>query len=159
MSTPQPSHRPDRFELKSAVFLVLRRNNEVLLLRRANTGYMDGLYSLVAGHLDGNEPATAAVVREAKEEAGITVKPEDLTFVHATHRLTRNEPNQERIDLFFECRAWEGDIVIAEPDKCDELRWAPLENLPDNVIPIVRLILMDIRDGQAYSEFTEEIQP
>lgn len=35
----------DRFKLIPAVYLLLRQDNEVLLLRRANTGYQDGKYS------------------------------------------------------------------------------------------------------------------
>jgi 8-oxo-dGTP diphosphatase len=80
----------ERFKLIPAVYLLLRQDDEVLLLRRANTGYQDGKYSLIAGHLDGDELATEGMIREAKEEAGITIVKEDLKFVHLAHRLTRN---------------------------------------------------------------------
>ena len=63
-------HNP-RFTLIAAVHVFLRRGDQVLLLRRHNTGYMDGSYSVVAGHLDSNEEVVAAAIREAQEEAGI----------------------------------------------------------------------------------------
>ena len=44
-------HAANRFSLPSAVHLFLLRGDEVLLLRRYNTGYEDGKYSVVAGHL------------------------------------------------------------------------------------------------------------
>lgn len=146
----------ERFTLMPAVFLVLRRGNEVLLLRRAGVRYQSGKYSLIAGHMDGDELATDAAVREAKEEAGITVDPRKLTFVHVTHRLTRDDPGQERIDLFFEVREWEGEITNMEPEKCSDLTWYPLDALPEDIIPIVRMTLEYIARGVPYSEYEEE---
>lgn len=151
MNTPK-----DRFKLIPAVYLVLRRGNKVLLLRRSNTGYQDGKYSIIAGHLDGDELAADGMVREAKEEAGIIVAPKSLKLVHTGHRLSRNEVGQERIDLFFEATQWQGEVTNAEPDKCDDLSWYPLDSLPDNMLPFVKLVLTDIAHGVNYSEYTEE---
>jgi 8-oxo-dGTP diphosphatase len=148
--------KKDRFKLIPAVYLLFRRGQEVLLLRRANTGYQDGMYSLVSGHLDGDELATEAIIREAKEEAGVNVKSTDLTFVHIAHRLTRGEVGQERIDLFFETSAWGGDIINAEPEKCDDLSWYPIDDLPEDMLPLVKHILNHIANNIPYSEYTEE---
>jgi len=149
------SHK-EYFKLIPAVYLVLRRGNEVLLLRRANTGYQDGNYSVVAGHLDGDEVATQGLIREAKEEAGITVDPKDIKLVHTAHRLTRNQPGQERLDLFFEVRNWQDEVTNMEPHKCDDLSWYPIDNLPENMIPFVRRVLTDISNGVYYSEYETE---
>lgn len=146
----------ERFKLILAVYLVLRKENEVLLLRRANTGYQDGKYSLVAGHLDGDETATAGMVREAKEEAGIDIDPSKLKLVHTAHRLKRGEPGQERIDLFYELRDWQGEITNMEPEKCDDLSWFDIDNLPANMLPFIRLVLNDISQGINYSEYLTE---
>jgi 8-oxo-dGTP diphosphatase len=147
---------PERFKLIAAVYLVLRRGSEVLLLQRANTGYQDGKYGLVAGHLDGNELAPIGMAREAKEEAGITIDPKDLKLVHTAHRLTRNQVGQERIDLFFEAIKWQGEITNMEPEKCDDLSWHDLNDLPENIIPFVGLVLADIAKGVAYSGYVTE---
>ncbi|MBP6005432.1 NUDIX domain-containing protein [Candidatus Saccharibacteria bacterium] len=146
----------ERFKLIPAVYLVLRRGDEVLLLRRANTGYQDGKYGLVAGHLDGDELGTTAMVREAKEEAGIDIDPANLRFVHVAHRLSRNQVGQERIDLFYELREWQGKIINAEPEKCDDLSWFDIKDLPENMLPFVRRVLTDIAQGVNYSEYLVE---
>ncbi|MDQ3005393.1 MAG: NUDIX domain-containing protein, partial [Chloroflexota bacterium] len=52
------------------VHLLFFRQNEMLLLRRFNTGFRDGEYSVPAGHLDGGEPVMSAATREAQEEVG-----------------------------------------------------------------------------------------
>lgn len=90
-----------RFKLITAVYLVLRKGDRVLLSQRANTGYQDGMYGLVSGHLDGDELSTEAMVREAKEEIEIEINSSDLKFVHIAHRLNRNQPGYEMFDLFF----------------------------------------------------------
>ncbi len=146
----------ERFKLIPAVYLILRRNSEVLLLKRANTGYQDGKYSLIAGHLDGDELGTDAIAREAKEEAGITVNPKDVKFVHVAHRLTRNQTGQERIDLFYETRNWTKEIKNLEPGKCSELSWHPVNNLPQDTLPLIRLVLADVARDIIYSEYAEE---
>jgi 8-oxo-dGTP pyrophosphatase MutT (NUDIX family) len=125
---------PERYKLLGAVYLVLRRGDEVLLLKRANTGYQDGNYSLIAGHMDGGELATQAIVREAQEEAGIVIHPEDLRLVHTDHRLDTGVSG-ERIELYFQASAWEGTITNAEPEKCDDLSWHKLNALPTNMVP------------------------
>jgi ADP-ribose pyrophosphatase YjhB (NUDIX family) len=144
--------RPERFRAVVAVHLMLLRGREVLLLRRANTGYADGNYSVVAGHLDGNETARQAMVREAAEEAGIIVAPADLRFVHVMHRKEAAEAD-ERIDLFFTATRWQGEPEIREPEKCSELRWASLNALPPNMVPYVRAALDHYRQQRAYAEF------
>ena len=52
-----------RFKLLSTVHLFLIHEDKILLLRRFNTGYEDGNYSVIAGHLDGNEEIKVAMVR------------------------------------------------------------------------------------------------
>jgi len=146
----------ERFKLIPAVYLLLRRNNEVLLSRRANTGYQDGKYSLVAGHLDGDELATSGMVREAFEEAGIVVRQEDMKFVHLAHRLNQNEKGQERLDIFFECWKWEGEIKNMEPEKCDELAWFKTEHLPVDTLPLIKLVINNVIKDIHYSEYVVE---
>lgn len=144
-----------RFTVIPAVYIICRQNDKILLIRRYNTGYQDGNYSLPAGHVDGGEPAEEAAIREAKEEIGITIAPENLRFIHLMHRQVDPDDryNRERVDIFFEASAWDGEITNCEPNKCDELRWESLDLLPDNMIPEVRQALQCIAKGQYYSSF------
>ena len=133
----------------SAVHLFLIKRGEILLLRRYNTGYEDGNYSVVAGHLDGGERVVEAAVREAKEEVGITIPPREIEVVGVMHRLS----DDERIDFFVLADRWLGDVRNMEPDRCDELRWQPLDDLPDNVIPYVRKAIENFRAGIWFDSF------
>ena len=145
------SESVERFRLLGAVYLMLLKDGKILLLRRYQTGWQDGNYSLVSGHIDGNEPFSVAMIREAHEEAGITIKPEDLKFAQAVHRHD-SQDDREYIDIFFVADTWQGEVTNMEPEKCDELAWYPLNDLPNNIVPGVRAALDNYNDGQAYVE-------
>ena len=149
---------PERFRAVVAVHLLLLRGEEVLLLRRANTGYEDGNYSVIAGHLDGNETVSQAMAREAAEEAEIMVGSADLRFVHIMHRKEAADAD-ERIDLFFAATRWQGEPKIGEPEKCGELRWAALHALPTNMVPYVRVAFEQFRQNRHFSEFWPVLGP
>jgi mutator protein MutT len=119
-----------RFKIIPTVYLILKIGNKILLSRRYNTGFHDGGYSFPAGHLNGNETLIQTIIREAKEEIGIELIPEDLSLVHVMHR---RELNEERINFFFIAENWKGEPKIMEPHKCDDLRWFNINNLPQNV--------------------------
>lgn len=141
----------ERFKLIVSVYVIFRRGSELLLLRRANTGYEDGNYGLVSGHHDGSEPLRAAAAREAKEEAGVVIDPASLVFATVVHRLQ----DEERLDFFFEARSWQGEIRNAEPEKCAELAWFPIKSLPENTIAYVRTAIANWQSGTRYCEFLQ----
>lgn len=147
-----------RFRLVPAVHLFLVRHRQVLLLRRFNTGYEDGNYSVPAGHLDGGESVSAAMAREAWEETGVSVDARDLEIVHVMHRAPAGAGG-ERIDFFLTAARWAGQPAIMEPDKCDDLSWRSLDDLPPNTIPYVAAALTAYRSSQAFSEFGWQPMP
>ncbi len=130
-----------RFVVVPSVYLFLVREGEqgpeVLLQMRRGTPYMDGWWACgAAGHVEHGESAIAAAVREAHEELGIEIAPSDLRPVATMQRTNAlNDPAEERIDLFFEVRTWQGEPHIAEPDKAAELKWWPLDGAPERLVP------------------------
>ena len=149
---PNKTHPQKRHQNIPASYLTLMKDKKALLLRRFNTGYEDGKYSMVAGHVDQGETFTQCIIREAEEEAGIFLKPEDLEVVHVIHRNSRTAENNERVDVFFVARQWRGKPQNKEPHKCDDLSWFELDNLPKNVIPYIRQALEGIKNRIYYSE-------
>ena len=131
------------------VHMFFLRENKILLIRRFQTGYMDGHFSVPAGHLDGNEPVRQAAVREAREEIGVRIDPEDIRFAGVFHRLE----GDERVDFFVHVQSWNGEPVNAEPEKCDELRWADINELPDKTIPYIRQAIKNFQTGVPFEEF------
>lgn len=138
-----------RFTMVSAAHLFIFADGKVLLARRFNTGYQDGNYSVPAGHVDELESVSTAMIREAKEEIGIDIAPENLHFGHVMHRKS----DRESVDFFFVCTQWQGEPHICEDDKCDELKWVAITDLPENTIPYVKAALEHVEKKLPYSEF------
>lgn len=134
----------------TASYLIFRKEGKIAFLLRSHTGWMDGHYSLVAGRVDKGEPFIGAAVREAAEEAGASIKPENLKPLMTVHR---RHPDSVWVDLFFEVIAWEGELYNAEPDKHGELAWLDPANLPENVIPYIVFALGQIQAGKTYAEY------
>lgn len=142
----------DRFQIVPAAYLVFRRGDdgqEVLLQLRQGTGYMDGYWACAAaGHVEAGESVLQAACREAVEELGIAVAATDLVPLTAMHRTGRNgKPIDERVDFFFECRRWEGEPQVREPEKAARLAWFDLDALPESVVPHELTVFQSLRGG------------
>lgn len=131
-----------------SAYLLLQRQGKILLQLRQNTGYCDGMWSVVAGHVENNEPATEGMIREAREEIGIELLPHQIRPVHIMHRKS----NRQNIDVFFECLSWQGEIRNLEPAKCEKMEFFPLSALPSNLVGYHALVLKYIPEGRFYSE-------
>lgn len=142
------NHIMERFKMIASVYLLLVKRKRILLLRRINTGYEDGKYGLPAGHVEDNETIRAALRRETKEEIGILLKLEDLKLVHVMHRKEKDI----RVDFFFTIKEWKQEPKNNEPNKCDDLRWFPINNLPKNTIPYIRKAIENWQSETFYSE-------
>lgn len=140
----------ERFTLRAAVYLLLIKDGKVLLLRRFNTAWRNGEYTLIAGHIDGGESVRTALCREAKEEVGITIEASGLQFAHVMHQ---HDNNDNYIDFYFVAESWKGEPSNCEPEKCDDMQWTSLSDLPENVIPNVKQALTAYAAGEGYSEF------
>lgn len=131
-----------------AVYLLLKKEDEILLLLRQNTGYRDGNWGLVSGHVEEGEGIIDALIRETKEEVDIDVKRDDLEVVHVMYY------NDDRpyVNFFVTCRKYFGEIRNAEPNKCEELRFFRENDLPPNTVEAVKKAVENIRNGKFFSE-------
>jgi len=134
-----------------ASYLMLRKGNKILLARRINTGYYDGYYHPPAGHIEAGELPIDALIREVKEEIGIDLVRDSVTLVHTMYR-TKHDPTGDRADYFFQTSEYDGEIENLEPEKCDDIQWFSIDELPKNTVPHVRDAIADIENEVAYSE-------
>src|SRR5581483_7032995 len=120
------SHSPamisnGRLQVIPSVFTAIIKDGKVLLLRRQNTGWMDGFYDLPAGHLEDQEMLKDGAARELKEEAGVDADPKDLELIHVYQNHHR--PDNPHYGFIFLANKWTGEPKLVEPEKSDDLRF------------------------------------
>jgi ADP-ribose pyrophosphatase YjhB (NUDIX family) len=134
-----------------AVYVFLEKDGTILVARRCNTGYQDGNYNVPSGHVEASELPRAAMIREAKEEIGIDLSPENLKLVHVSYRPKHDETG-DRVDFFFRATKWSGEVTNMEPNKCDDLKWVKPTQLPASTTPHVREAIESMLSGVMFSE-------
>ena len=102
--------------IPTGVHVLLERGGRVLLMRRAGTGFFDGLYSLPGGHVEEGESIRATAVREMREELG--VEAGDLVFLHRF--LMRSPVETEWVSSY--ATKHEGPF-LPDPGEIDEVRF------------------------------------
>lgn len=135
-----------------ASYVIFERDGKIAFIKRLNTGWRDGFFSLPSGKVEVGETYQQTAMREAKEEVGVTVKPTDLDCVHVMHRHA-DDSHSSWVDTYWKVTTWSGDLVNAEPHKSSELVWLSPEQLPENVVPGVVHALQQIAKGKAFSEY------
>lgn len=123
---------------KSAVHMLIMDNNKILLQKRKGSKLWPGYYALPAGHIDEGENQYDALIREAKEELDIEIDLKDITNSYVVLRRNFFEIDGKKlepyIDYYFEISKYKGTPKIVEFNKCDELIWASIEELPEPFI-------------------------
>lgn len=134
-----------------SIHILFFKDKQILLSLRKNIS-SDGLYGLVAGHLDGGETVTNAIIREAREEASVKIDSANIEMATICHSYNPKN-NKEFIQFYAICRKWQGEIKNNEPEKCGELKFFPLKDLPDNMVPYVRDGIAKTMNGVRYYEY------
>lgn len=138
-----------------AVDAIIVKNGKVLLQRRANTGWNDGKYNLVGGHIENEESVQECIVRELKEELGIKVKPNSVQVCH----IMQHKTDRQTIQFYVLVDTWKGTPTI-QPElangkkiyKADTLNWFDINNLPQEIIPSARQAIKCYAAGTPFSQ-------
>lgn len=111
-----------------AVF-ILNSKNELLVARRSIEP-AKGTLDLVGGFLEFEESAEEGVVRETKEETGLTLDKNKLTYLFSLPNVYPfSEIEIHTIDLFFKYQIQSEDIVLNPQDDICELQFVPINQI------------------------------
>lgn len=128
---------------------LLCTNDKILLGRRFNTSFAPGLYCMPGGKVEAGETARQAVRREVQEETGLDISEKLFELVHVFHRDGEGE--------YLVAFCFKADITGLkptnnEPHKHDDMRFFPMDELPENIIPAHKQAIECVVQGIFYSE-------
>ena len=122
--------------------ILILKDGKVLLGHRSasrkDTGgiFEPDTWTVPGGKQEFGETMFDGAVREVREETGIEVS--DLELFSANDDM---QPDRHYVTLLFIARYCSGEPRVMEPEKEDDWRWFPLDDLPENLYSPTRRFL------------------
>lgn len=115
--------------------IIFNPEGKIFLAKRGPKAQNErGLWEIPGGAVEFGETLKEALVRETKEEYGITIEPKQLLQV-VDHILPQE--HQHWVAPTFICELVEGIPTILEPEKCTEIGWFSLEEAKQLPLSVV----------------------
>lgn len=113
----------------------------VLLQQRKD----DKTWANHGGSIELDEKVEDALVREVKEELGITINEFKLLNIYsgpAYHNIYPNGDEVSIIDITYYCHKFEGEFILQE-DEVIQVKWFNKDSLPENIHHNSKQALLD----------------
>ena len=118
--------------------IILNDKWEILLQLRPKTySYKWWTRGLPWWKLQKYETFENALIREVKEETNLDIDPKDCSVINIANTFDL-ESKTHYIQIWMLVKKTTGELKIMEPSKCEELRYFPLDSLPNNLFPPTR---------------------
>jgi 8-oxo-dGTP diphosphatase len=141
------------FQLIVDVHLLLVSNGDLLLGRRANTGYGDGAFEPPSGRLAERETLVEAAVRVAAAQMGVALDPARVSLAHVLHDVS----GAGRMAFFLTADGWADEACplpsIQGTRSYSDFGWYPLTDLPANMIDRARVAVRNYAAGARFSTY------
>jgi ADP-ribose pyrophosphatase YjhB (NUDIX family) len=158
--TTETARNNRHFQLIVDVHLLLLSDGDLLLGRRANTGYGDGAYEPPSGRLAERETLVEAAVRVAAAQVGIALDPARVSLAHVMHDVS----GHGRMAFFLTADGWtrpgdsrdvdvDGAERLAGTESYSDFGWYPLTELPANMIDRARVAVRNYAAGARFSTY------
>lgn len=135
----------------SAVYVIIKNEKWEILFWRRKSRFKDWFFQIIpAGHLDWEETIITCAIREAKEEIDIDILPRDIKIINVTHRVSTD---RVYFDVYVEAIKYTWDIKLNEPDKCSEIKFVDIHNLPND--DFVMYDIESLRKASEWEYFSE----
>jgi len=124
--------------IQVAVAVIENENNEVCIGLRHVNSHQGGLWEFPGGKVEKDETAEQSLVREIKEELGLTIK-QFRPLINVTHTYRDNSPHKTVCLHVYRVLSYEGQ---AEGLEGQQLKWVKLSRLSDFDFPAANLAII-----------------
>lgn len=138
---------------QSCYVVIENEAGEWLFVHRENTGYQDNKWGLPGGHVQLGEQIDVGAARELKEEVGIIVEPSDLVLSYVMQRNKATEGIEDRLDLYFVAKKWEGTPINKEPSRHSTIGWQKPDSLPAETVDFIAAACRGMVRGEIFGTF------
>ena len=135
--------------VRVGVGVLILKDTKVLLGKRKGS-HGAGSWCLPGGHLDYGESFAECVLREAKEETGFDVIPEEIVslsndIAYGKHYVT----------IGIKGRIKSGALELMEPEKCEKWDWFSLDELPSPLFHPTENVIKSYKEKRVTCEFSK----
>jgi 8-oxo-dGTP diphosphatase len=103
------------------VYAFIYKEDEKKILMVNNQG---GSWSLPGGAVEQGETLEQAVIRETKEETGLTIEVEKIV---AVNEAIFKEKGHHALFITFKAKIVDGEISIQDKDEISEIKWVDIQ--------------------------------
>jgi 8-oxo-dGTP diphosphatase len=128
----------------------IEREGKVLLYKRG-AGKSIGTWSLPGGHLEFLERVDDGIIRELEEELGLNISVQDIWPIAITDDL-RPELDEHYLHITFNVDIGNQQPLSQEPEKCAELQWFPIDDLPNDLFPFQAKVFDTLASKKLYNK-------
>lgn len=118
---------PGRFHRSSHLFIEIMGARFIIQLKSSETENAGLWSSAVSGHVRASESYKEAIIREANEELGLVIDPDELDVVGTIHPC--EETGYEFATLFTYLMDDKTESIKPNPDEVDEVKILMLDDL------------------------------
>jgi len=116
-------------KIKVGVGVLVFKDDKILLKRRKGAHAAGEYEDAGGGHLEYLESFEECARREIREEVGIEIR--DVCFLCVSN-IKQYDPDHY-VDVGFVAKWKSGEPTIMEPDRCDEIGWYDIDDLPEPI--------------------------
>jgi 8-oxo-dGTP diphosphatase len=127
------------------VGVTIFKDGKVLMTRRKGS-HGAGEYSFPGGHLEYMESIEDCARRETLEECGLEIQ--NVRFLFCTASTKYAPKHYVHFGMVADYKS--GEPKTLEPEKAEEWKWYPLDQLPEPMFEFCRLAFESLKTGKPY---------